>query len=224
VKEKRNKILYVALWTVILIVTVWLLVDHFSGKNDAGNDALTTEAAEESRTQVVEVEKLVEVEKTITAEVLQDGLNDMGVLITEEYYFTQVESYEKTKTILNFFTSNSNFIYSYDGVVSAGIDCSAISVEKDDDNQVITITVPPSEICYIEIDHDSFQMYSEKEGLWNSMSMEDYNDSLVEFEDAARKNAIQKGVLDKADENARTIIGNFVMGMIEDSDYTIEWK
>jgi hypothetical protein len=224
VKEKRNKILYVALWALILIVIVWLIVDHFSGKNDVGNDALTTEAAEESRTQVVEVEKLVEVEKTITAEVLQDGLNDMGVLITEEYYFTQVESYEKTKTILNFFTSNSNFIYSYDGVVSAGIDCSGISVEKDDDNQVITITVPPSEICYIDIDHDSFQMYSEKEGLWNSMSMEDYNDSLVEFEDAARKNAIQKGVLDKADENARTIIGNFVMGMIEDSNYTIEWK
>jgi hypothetical protein len=67
-------------------------------------------------------------------------------------------------------------------------------------------------------------MYSEKEGLWNSMSMEDYNDSLVEFEDLARENAINKGVLEKADENAQTIIENFVMGMIEDSDYTIEWN
>jgi hypothetical protein len=31
-------------------------------------------------------------------------------------------------------------------------------------------------------------------------------------------------VLEKADENAKTIIENFVTGMIEDSDYTIEWN
>jgi hypothetical protein len=203
-------------------VIVWLIADYFSGGKNTRNDATTTEAVEENKTQIVE--KFVEVEKTITADVLQDGLNDMGVLITEEYYFTQVENYEKTKTILNFFTSSSNFIYSYDGVVMAGIDCGEIAVEKDDENQVITITVPPAEIRYIDIDYDSFQMYSEKEGLWNSMSMEDYNDSLVEFEDLARENAINKGVLEKADENAQTIIENFVMGMIEDSDYTIEWN
>jgi hypothetical protein len=220
--EKTRKIIYAVVWAVILLVIIWLIADHFSGGKNTRNDATATEAAEEKRTQIVE--KFVEVEKTITADVLQDGLNDMGVLITEEYYFTQVENYEKTKTILNFFTSSSNFIYSYDGVVTAGIDCGEISVEKDDENQIITITVPPAEIRYIDIDYDSFQMYSEKEGLWNSMSMEDYNDSLSEFEDLAKENAINKGVLEKADENAKTIIENFVTGMIEDSDYTIEWN
>jgi hypothetical protein len=220
--EKTRKIIYVVIWAVILLVIVWLLADYFSGERNKRNDATTTETVEENKTQIVE--KFVEVEKTITADVLQDGLNDMGILITEEYYFTQVENYEKTKTILNFFTSSSNFIYSYDGVVTAGIDCGEIAVEKDDESQVITITVPSAEIRYIDIDYDSFQMYSEKEGLWNSMSMEDYSDSLVEFEDLARENAINKGVLEKADENAKTIIENFVMGIIEDSDYTIEWN
>jgi hypothetical protein len=220
--EKTRKIIYAVIWAVILLVIVWLLADYFSGRKNIGNGATTAETVEENKTQIVE--KFVEVEKTITADVLQDGLNDMGVLITEEYYFTQVENYEKTKTILNFFTSSSNFIYSYDGVVTAGIDCGEIAVEKNDTNKVITITVPPAEIRYIDIDYDSFQMYSEQEGLWNSMSMEDYNDSLVEFEDLARENAIDKGVLEKADENAKTIIENFVMGMIEDSNYIIEWN
>jgi hypothetical protein len=220
--EKTRKIIYAIIWAVILLAIVWLLADYFSGGKNKRNDATTTEASEATRTQIIE--KFVEIEKTITADVLQDGLNDMGILITEEYYFTQVENYEKTKTILNFFTSSSNFIYSYDGVVTAGIDCGEIAVEKNDTNKVITITVPPAEIRYIDIDYDSFQMYSEKEGLWNSMSMEDYNDSLVEFEDLAKENAINKGVLEKADENAKTIIENFVMGMIEDSDYTIEWN
>jgi hypothetical protein len=191
--EKTRKIIYAVIWAVILLVIVWLIADYFSGEKNTRNDAITTEAAEEKRTQIVEK-------------------------------FVEVENYEKTKTILNFFTSSSNFIYSYDGVVTAGIDCGEISVEKDDENQIITITVPPAEIRYIDIDYDSFQMYSEKEGLWNSMSMEDYNDSLSEFEDLAKENAINKGVLEKADENAKKIIENFVTGMIEDSDYTIEWN
>jgi hypothetical protein len=108
--------------------------------------------------------------------------------------------------------------------VTAGVDFNDISVEKDDTDKVITITVPQSQIQYIDIDYDSFKIYSEKDGLWNPTSIEDYNDSLVDLKKNAEDKAIEKGVLDKADENAKAIIKNFVTGMVDDLDYTIKWK
>jgi hypothetical protein len=220
--QKRKSVFYVVLSAIILLVIVWLVIDAFSGKNKTDN--VSAEATEKAETQIVEVEKVVEVEKTITTEMLQESLHEIGVLVTEEYYFTQVENYEKTKPIFKIFTSTSNCIYSYDGVVAAGIDFNGISVEKDEENKVISIAVPASTIQYVDIDFTSFQVYEEKEGIWNPLSMDDYNESLVEFEDSAREKATEKGVLEKADEHAREIIRNFILGMMDDPDYTIEWE
>jgi hypothetical protein len=220
--QKKKSVFYVVLSAIILLVIVWLVIDAISEKDKTDN--VSAEATEKAETQIVEVEKVVEVEKTITTEMLQESLHEIGVLVTEEYYFTQVENYEKTKPIFKIFTSTSNCIYSYDGVVAAGIDFNGISVEKDEENKVISISVPASTIQYVDIDFTSFQVYEEKEGIWNPLSMDDYNESLVEFEDSAREKATEKGVLEKADEHAREIIRNFILGMMDDPDYTIEFE
>jgi hypothetical protein len=222
-KEKLGKLICLIICVVTFIGIIWLLYDCFCGK---GEDAVLSATTQSSEVQDDDTnnDRFVKIKTTITSETLQDGLRDMGVLITQEYYFTQVENYEKTKTIMKFFTSSSNFIYSYDGVVTAGVDFNNITVEKDDTDNVIIITVPQSEIQYIDIDYDSFKIYSEKDGLWNPTSIEDYNDSLVALKKSVEEKAIEKGVLDKADENAKTIIQNFVTGIVDDSDYTIKWK
>jgi hypothetical protein len=223
-KDKLEKYFYPIVCVILLIGIIWLISSCFFKKDDVGSVAATTTQPSETQEDKTNSNRYVKVKTTITSETLQEGLRDMGVLITQEYYFTQVENYEKTKTILKFFTSSSNFIYSYDGVVTAGVDFNDISVEKDDTDKVITITVPQSEIQYIDIDYDSFKIYSEKDGLWNPTSIEDYNDSLVDLKKNAEDKAIEKGVLDKADENAKAIIKNFVTGMVDDLDYTIKWK
>jgi hypothetical protein len=220
--QKRKSVFYVVLSAIILLVIVWLVIDALSGKNKT--DDVSAEATEKTETQIIEVEKVVEVEKTITTEMLQESLNEMGVLVTEEYYFTQVENYEKTKPVFKIFTSKSNCIYSYDGVVAAGIDFNSISLEKDEENKVISILVPASTIQYVDIDYESFQVYEEKEGIWNPLSMDDYNESLENFKESASEKAQEKGVLEKADEHAREIIQNFILGMIDDPDYTIVWE
>jgi hypothetical protein len=207
-----------------MIGIIWLLTDYYSREDDDASAPSATTQLSETQENKTNANRYEKIKTTITSETIQDGLREMGVLITQEYYFTQVENYEKTKTILKFITSSSNFIYSYDGVVTAGVDFNNISVEKDDEGKVITIAVPQSEIQYIDIDYDSFKKYSEKDGLWNPISIEDYNASLVDLEKSAKEKAIDKGVLDKADENARNIIQNFVSGIVDDSDYTINWK
>jgi hypothetical protein len=223
-KEKLGKIICPIICVVVLVGIVWLLADYFFGKDDDSSASFGTTQSSETQDYDTNSDRFVKIKTTITSETIQDGLRDMGVLVTQEYYFTQVENYEKTKVIMKFFTSSSNFIYSYDGVVTAGVDFNNISVKKDDENKVITITVPQSEIQYIDIDYDSFKIYSEKDGLWNPTSIDDYNDSLVDLRKSAQEKAIEKGVLEKADENAKTIIQNFVISMVDSSDYTIKWE
>ena len=233
-KGKKNKI-WLIIIAILFCAIVWLsisaAVDLAKEKKDREitENAVVTEN-ETARDPAVIVkyetkEKLVEVEveKEITHEMIQDGLNDMGVLITEEYYFTQVEDYTSSKTYLKFITSTSNFVYSYDGVVGAGINFNEIRVEKNDDAKKIIISLPKSYIQYTDIDFDSFQVYSEKEGLWNPIKISDYNDSMVEFEKNAENKAIEKGILERADEGAKTIIENFVLGLVGPAGYKVEF-
>ncbi len=232
---KLGGILSVILLAVMIIAILCLIVqDVMTKKDTAASNTVSAIAGktEAPKVRIVEkvvekeVEKLIEVEKKVSSEMIQDGLKDMGVLITEEYYFTQVEDYTSVKKIFKVIPSESNVVFSYDGIVTAGIDCSEISVKKDEEGKVITVTLPKSDVQQIDIDFDSFKLYSEKEGMWNKMSFEDYNLSMVEFEKDAKDKALSKGILERADERAESVIANFIKGILNDDTYTIkfEWR
>lgn len=172
-----------------------------------------------------DVDRLVQVEKEITATIIQDGLNDMGVLITQEYYFTEVVSFSSMKQLfgLNLGFTESSYLGTYDGTVTAGIDFREIRIEKDDQLMKVTVHLPGSSVQYIDIDPNSFVLYDETSGIGNPISVTDFNRSLIELENNAETKAIEKGLLGKADENARAMIRNFISGMISLNEYTIEF-
>lgn len=172
--------------------------------------------------EIIEKEVVIEKEVEITGEIIKSGLQDIGELATEEYYFTGVETYDSTKTIKGFnvpFTK-STFIYSYDGKIKAGIDFSQIDVEKDDLTKIITISVPAAHILSSEIYPESFQLYDEKNSIFNPISVSDVNDTILELKQTSEQDAIKKGLLKRADENAALILKNFLSGF-DLSDYTI---
>lgn len=212
IKNYAKKGIWIIVILAMLICSIYLLYSHFSNADQSKEKAPITKRADVK--EKIDATQFGEVKTTITTEMINEGLKEMGLLITSEYYFTQVEEYKKTKTVLKFFTSESNFTFSYDGVVSAGLDFSQIKVEKDDENKIVTVTMPKSAIQYVDIDHNSFQQYSESEGLWNPITVADYNDSMNEFADAAKAKAIEKGITNKADENAKKIVSNFVTKMV----------
>ena len=225
-KEKIKKIAYWIACIVMGIVILWLFISMLTGSGSKkNNDTIKSEARPTPLvTQVVvekEVEKFVEVKKTISSEVIQEGLREMGVLITEEYYFTQVEDYSKEKTLFKFITSESGFVFSYDGVIAAGIDFNDIVVKKYDNEKKVSVIIPKASIISVDIDYDSFKKYEEKEGFYNKLELEDYNRAMQELEATSTERAIKKGILTRADEGAKTIISNFVKGLLED-DYEVE--
>ena len=216
IKQHRNQI-YIGVTIAAVILALVLCLDFKIRRDAERNEAAMT------ATTIKEKEKKDKVVISVSTDTIQDGLANMGVLITQEYYFTQVEKYAKEKTFLKFITSSSEFMYSYDGAVMAGIDFEKIEIKTDEDRKIITVDMPDSEIQAVTIDKDTFKIYSEKDSLWNPLKLEDYNISLVEFEDAAKEKAIASGILGRSDEQARNLVREFISSLPNTGEYTISF-
>ena len=220
--NKKLKTVYIVICIFLSIIIIWLLVGMLNNRNKTDNASLKDIVEKQSDKKLFDDSPVVEEIVTVNTEIIKDGLKEMGTLITQEYYFTQVEEYKSTERVW-IFDSKASSIFSYDGVVTAGIDCNDIEITKDDEAKIINVKIPKSNIIGVNIDHDSFKIYEEKEGLWNKLDMTKYNNSIIEFEIEAKNKAINKGIIDKADENAKTLIESFINSLIEDNVYSIEF-
>ena len=230
-RQKAIRIAVIALFVLaIAAVVIWWAFNR--NEEEIVPEPVTAVAESEHKTEVtvVETEKLVTVEKTITGEMIQDGLQDMGFLITQEYFFTEVMSYSGAKEVNAFGfeveipLTESAYVVSYDGKVTAGVDFSGILVDMDDEQRKITITVPKAEIYATDIDFDSFTLYSEKNGIGNRISVSDYNASLSELKKNAQSKAEERDLIEQAEKNAENIIRVFTGSLVDTTLYDVRIK
>lgn len=216
--NERERVYLILIFAVLALLAAMLFI-YPRTRAAAETSASAAETADEPAPTARERLKIVEVEKTVTVETLEDGLRGMGTLVTQEYYFTDLVSFSSVKKFLSTdfvlpFTESS-YMVRYDGVVSAGTDLSRASVEKDDTEKIITVRLPAAAISATVIDLDSFELLEEKTGIGNHISARDFNNSLRELESRAERNATERGLLEKADENAREVIARFIAGMVD---------
>lgn len=154
------------------------------------------------------------------------GLKDMGELVTQAGYFTNVQSSTSTRQLFGMdipFTT-SKYIYSYDGVVKAGLDFAGIEVQVDDANRTVTVLLPEIEILDVNIDNDSLKIYDESQSIFTPLHISDVNEAQIELKEQVRQTAIDNGILEEAEKNARTIIGGFLSGTMDLKNYTIQFE
>ena len=196
-KSSRKSVVYLVLIGLVLLVTAGLILWHQGHRPDSARPMVSARPADDVVVRK-EVEKIVTVEKEITADSIKKLFKKLELGITE-----------------------SSYLASYDGVVTAGIDFTKITVSKDSELHTVEVRLPKAEILNVDIDPESFELYSEKTGLGNPISAEDFNSSLVELENTASEKAIERGILDRADQNAKTVVKNFIAGLINPSEYTV---
>lgn len=216
-KQQHNRI-YLWISVIAIVLAAILILSYGIRRGAKGPDTPTTV------TTIKEKEKKDKVLVSVSAETVREGLANMGVLITQEYFFTQVETYTKEKTIFKVIPLASGFMYSYDGTVLAGVDFANIKIAMDEDRKILTVEMPGSEIQAVTIDKDTFKVYSEKDSLWNPIKLEDYNISLAEFEDTAKQKALDNGILEKSDEQAENLVRGFIGSLPNVSKYTVTFK
>ena len=223
-EKKKTKILVGLIALVLTAIAVVLIVYAVRNAKRPGTPlSVTPRPAQEVVVREKEVEKIVTVEKEIDSAILTDGVRELGLLVTDEYYFTEVVSYSSIKKLwkIDLGITESSFLASYDGVVRAGVDLSAAVIEKDGERKRITVSLPPAAITDVDIDPESFQLYSEKAGLGNPISAEDFNNALVELEATARDKALARGLLERADENAHALVRRVVGALVDLNEYTL---
>lgn len=154
-------------------------------------------------------------------------INDIGELATAEYGFTMVQTATKPhKEVVGFkipFTE-SKVIYSYEGLIKAGLDFEDIDIAVDDAAKTVRITLPEVRLLSTVLDRDSLIVYDEKNSPFNAFTFEDMNLSEAELEKSAEETAVNNGLLDRAADNAENIIRTMVYSMDNMNDYTVEFK
>ena len=216
--KRIGNFFYIGVIAASVVAIIIMGAGYFKDKKDVAS-------VDSSDIQIESIKpKEDKVQVTVDTEILEDGLEGMGILITQEYYFTQIEKYTKKKQIVGDWSSTAEFSYSYDGTVTAGIDFEKISLSCDGDKKIITVKMPDSEIQGVNIDKSTFRKYSEKEYLWNSFNIDDYNMSLVKFEESAKKKALDNGILERSDEQAKNLVQNFLKNFPQIEGYEIVFE
>lgn len=204
-RKGNTGLIKIAIIAIVVVIAVFVIAFFIGKKSGTDTD-----------------KSLIEESTEISETLLRENLADIGEMATQEYYFTEIGTYDSSKKIKNFevpFTT-TRFVYSYDGMIKAGIDFASVEVEKNDLTKIITVKVPKSRILSSEIDENSFQIYDEEQSIFNQLSISNFNDTTAQMKANAEEKAIKKGLLDNADANAKLIMNNFIASF-DISDYTV---
>lgn len=151
-----------------------------------------------------------EPEPVVTSDLLEEQLQAIRELGTVAYHYTNMGRFENQLDFYGWkvpFTTKS-FIVSYDGVIKAGVDLSQAEIRVNGD--AVTAVLPAGKILSHEIPEDSIQVFDESRNLFNSITIEDYTGFTAEQKSLLEQRAIDNGLLEEAEEQARAAVEAFL--------------
>lgn len=163
----------------------------------------------------------------ITIELIESTINEIGELASIEYLYTDAGKFENPKKLfgINVPLTTKSFIAKWDGIIKAGVKIDEIYVKTDNNTKEITIYMPNAEILSHEIDENSIETLDEKDGLFNSIKVDDIREFDAVNKEKMEERAIENGILDKAFENAKEIIQKLITtSIIQNQEYTIKFE
>lgn len=143
----------------------------------------------------------VEEDDKITSDIVESSLKEAKELTTLKYHYKNVASFESSQQFQGItlpFTTKS-FLYTYEGDINAGVDLDQASASIDEANKIINVKLPDAKILSHDIDENSVMIFDEKKSVFNPLELEDYTSFRKEEEAKVEKQAIDKGLLKKAD-------------------------
>ncbi|MDE6626485.1 MAG: DUF4230 domain-containing protein [Lachnospiraceae bacterium] len=227
----KGKIILIKIVVFLVAIVVIAAIMFFNGYKIATEKSeKTIKELEEEKEKLSDPAAQYEIaSREISIELIKSQIQDIGEIATIEYLYTDAGKFEDPakmfgKEIPFSFTTKS-FIVKWDGVIKAGVKVDEITVEVNDSNKEIVVYIPKAEILSHEIDSESIETLDEKNGLFNSIKVEDIREFDAISKEEMEQRAIENGLLDKAFENAKEIIYKFVdTGLVKELGYTITFK
>lgn len=163
-----------------------------------------------------------EQQPVITSDLLGQQLQTVQELVSVEYHYTNMGKFENQVDFYGWkvpFTTK-RFLVSYDGLIKAGVDLSGATVEVDEVQKSVTITLPESRILSHEIPEDSIQVFDETRNIFNPITIEDYTGFTRDQKAEVEQRSIDEGLLTGASEKAREAVETLAALLPGSGDYT----
>lgn len=225
-KEYKNKFKKWAIFAAVFILALVAVYFKASSSISKKYEPVIKELQDKLDDTVALYE---EATKEISLALIQSEIKDIGELATVEYLYTDAGKFEDPAKLFGkeipFSFTTKSFVAKWDGIIKAGVKVEEIDVEISEENKEIIIHMPEAEILSHEIDENSIETLDEKNGLFNSISVEDIRQFDAISKEEMEKRAIENGILDKAFENAKSIIEKLVNNeTVQEQGYTIIFK
>jgi len=152
-------------------------------------------------------------------------MEDIGELVTQVAYFTEVMDDAKAREVFGLTVpfTQSVYIYSYDGVIKAGVDFTKLKYTVNSNKKVICFVEPEAYITDVDLDENSLVVYHEQKNIFTPLKLEDMQEARQKMEADAMEKAVANGLLIEATENAKALIEAFMRSNDELKDYEFEW-
>lgn len=152
------------------------------------------------------------------------GFEDIGEFATQSAYCTEVSATANARKLFghNLPFTQSNIVFSYDVVIKAGYDFSAITWDVHD--TTITVKLPEVKVLSCEVKEDSFKKYVEDESIFTPFCLDDNNNAMKALKETAQTDAIANGLYENARSNAETMLTTFFSSAYDMDQYTIEFQ
>lgn len=99
--------------------------------------------------------------------------------------------------------------------IGAGVDLSQVTIRdvSVDEAGVVEITIPAAEIQYVAVDNDATQILERDVGLLTKGDPRLETDARQVAEEVLVQSALEAGILLKAEDNARTVLTDFLLSL-----------
>ena len=165
------------------------------------------------------------VSPTIVLDIVESEFEGIDELSTIEYLFSDASRFTDSHQIGNWNVplTEKSFSLKWNGVIKAGIHLEEVDYAVI--NSTIKVTIPSAEIFSYDVDEESVELLDEKNNVFNPISVDDKLKFDADTEQFMKERAIQNGILEKAQENAKIILLNLlVSNPLIGSNYTIEFS
>ena len=110
--------------------------------------------------------------------------------------------------------------YSYE--IRAGVDLSKAKIAVDNDNHVISITLPKADLQSVSVDPDSLRFFDEQTSLFNDAEVSDTAAALQDAKKTAANKATKSDLLKEADKQAKKVVQNAYAQIAKTDGYKVE--
>ncbi len=142
---------------------------------------------------------------------LEDKVRNLLELHTYEHIYRDIVYYGKQRSFLFVKTVDKSILFSINISVKAGIDFKEgfQLLREEQDESIIYVKLPPAKVLLVDADESTIHQYYAAE-TGSELGLKEYSAQLSKIKEKTKADAVARGILIKAEENAKRIIRNFL--------------